>query len=161
MLKQNKKLTYLIYFVILVVAITSIRYIRTNNTSKNQANKEQVDYLYHADATIDDIKLKVLNGCGDNGVAGRYSWYITTELKGYDALLQGNALNFNYENTSIIIYNEEAKEKIKNLATLLGINQNFIIDYSNRKNDMDATVIIGKDYKNISSYKKTESIYYP
>ena len=60
-----------------------------------------------------------------------------------------------------VIVMSKDEEKIKNLATLLGINQNFIIDYSNKKNDMDATVIIGKDYKNISSYKKTESIYYP
>ena len=166
MKKYNKQLSYIIYFCLLGVITFSIWKIKSVLSHGQTNSIHEETHEFNADATVNDIKLRVLNGCGDSYAADRYRWYITTELKGFDVLETDNAKfdngasNFNYDNTILLIHNEKTEKEIHELASLLGINNNFVSKFSNKHNYMDATIIIGKDYKEINSYKKTENFYY-
>jgi hypothetical protein len=88
-----------------------------------------------------DLKVKVLNGGGVVGAAGKVATAL--EKLGYEDIRTGNAPNFNYEKSEII-YLETKKE-------FLSMFENDLKDYeigaktSTDSADFDFTFIIGKE----------------
>jgi len=101
------------------------------------------------------IQVEVLNGCGVPGIAKKFSDHL--KKNNYDVVNSGNYLengraNFNVNRTKIIdqIKSPENIARANELAGLLEIDENLIESYENPSPIADLTVIIGKDYNQIT-----------
>lgn len=94
----------------------------------------------------DIIQLEVLNGCGVAGLANQF----TSALRrnGFDVVETGNFDNFDMQETIVIsrTFNTENAERI---AEALGIAPNNIIVEASEDFYLDATIVIGSDYKSL------------
>jgi len=108
--------------------------------------------LFEANPII-DIKVEVLNGCGEKGLAGKISDFLREEH--IDVIRSENADNFDYEKTMIIqrsvnLYN------IKTMAKVMAFNvdnDQQVQIQPNPNADVDVTVILGKDYSSVKPIK--------
>lgn len=94
------------------------------------------------------IQLEILNGCGVDGVADKF----TDELrkKKFDVVNTGNYRSFNIDE-SIVISRTHNTDAAKRIADSLGIVQNNVVMQANKDYFLDATLIVGKDYKQFIS----------
>ena len=105
------------------------------------------------------IQIKVLNGCGEKGIADLYKNFLRN--KGYDVIDYGNAINFDFINTTLKIHNEDHEDFIFEIVDLLNIKPDKL-DYNYSRNIFyDMTLIIGKDYKNLKSFIEVSMHYEP
>lgn len=95
------------------------------------------------------IKVEILNGCGVTGLADKFSNLFREN--GFDVVLSKNALNFNYKKSQVIL-RDGKKEFAIETAKLMGIPIEEIIEYQNQLLDCDVTIILGKDYNQLSSF---------
>ena len=100
-------------------------------------------------------EIEVLNGCGETGIANLFTKFLRSE--GYDVIEIKNADNFKYKETIILFHNKEIQEKAKVLSEILNINQDNI--KFNKNSVWDLSLIIGSDYKNLSSFEKIKEFY--
>jgi len=93
------------------------------------------------------IQLEVLNGCGVPGLADHF----TEKLRrnGFDVVETGNFDNFDMKETVVIAHTGEM-ENAKRVADALGIEPKNIILEESSDYFLDATVVIGSDYKSIN-----------
>jgi len=105
------------------------------------------------------IQVEVLNGCGEQGIAK----ILTERLrqKGYDVVNSGNFIekgktNFNVKKTKIIdqIKSAENITRARELADLMGVGRKQIESYENPSPIADLTIIIGKDFTELSILNK-------
>jgi len=136
---QNTLIGFLsILLVILIFAlVTRILYPRiVNERSEDQS------------VLISDvIQVEILNGCGVSGLANEF----TNKLRrlGFDVVETGNYENFNVQET-FIVSRTENRENARRVAAALGIDEaNIIIEESNSFY-LDATLIIGSDFKTLN-----------
>ena len=101
------------------------------------------------------IQVEVLNGCGVPGIAKKFSDHL--KKNNYDVVNSGNYLengrvNFNVSKTRIIdqIKSPENITRANELADLLEIDQNLIESFENPSPIADLTLVIGKDYDQIT-----------
>lgn len=92
------------------------------------------------------IQLEVLNGCGVSGLADQFTYAL--RRNGFDVVETGNFDNFDMENTVVIsrTFNTENAERV---ARALGINKENILIEASDDFYLDATVVIGSDYKSL------------
>lgn len=95
------------------------------------------------------IQLDVRNGSGESGVASVFTEYL--RLKGFDVVEIGNYTSSDEAKTLIIDRNGN-KASCKKVAYSLGISERNIIQQINPSLYLDATVVIGKDYKELKPY---------
>ncbi len=98
-----------------------------------------------------DIKVEVLNGCGEKGIAKSFSDYLINQH--VDVVRSENTPgnNFDYKNTQLILRTEDFQD-IATIASLLEINpkdSTKVIVETDLNLLTDVTLIIGKDFKNI------------
>lgn len=136
---QNTLIGFLsILLIVLVFAlVTRILYPRiVNKRSENQSVLiSQV------------IQLEILNGCGVSGLANEF----TTKLRrlGFDVVETGNYENFNVSETFIVSRTENMKNA-QRIAAALGIQEDKIIIEESNSFYLDATLIIGSDFKTLN-----------
>jgi cell division protein YceG involved in septum cleavage len=135
---SNIILIILIIFLSAVVVFLSYSlYLKIQNISqsKNKSDHEVPSAI---------IQVEVLNGCGVEGVAAKFTTYL--RQNNFDVVQVGNYTSNNIDETMIIdrIGNRANTEK---LADVLGINKKNIIQQLNKDYFLDATLVIGKDYK--------------
>ncbi len=112
------------------------------------------DDNYLQDSTAARIQVEVLNGCGVSGVAEKLTDHLRSN--NIDVVNLGNYRSFEIENSIIIGRNE----KIRNaeiVASIVGLDnqsiiQQIILDYM-----LDVTFILGKDYRNLIPLKKRQN----
>ena len=97
------------------------------------------------------IKVELLNGCGISGLADKYSNFFREN--GFDVVLSKNAPHFNYEKSQVILRQGD-KEIAIETASFLDINPGEIIEKINDQLNCDVTIILGKDFNQLSSFKK-------
>ncbi len=112
---------------------------------ENQEKKKVVDSA--------PLQIEVLNGCGVSGIAAEFTEYLRQQ--GFDVVKTDNYESFNILET-VIIDRRGRTEKIKKIAKSLGLNNSRILKEVNEAYLIDATVILGKDYRQISSWNKME-----
>lgn len=98
-----------------------------------------------------DIKVEVLNGCGVKGVAGIMSDFLRENQ--LDVVRAENADHFEYNETLIIQRNEDIRA-LQTVAQAMGFDMNDrtrVLVKPDPSLDVSLTVIIGKDYANLSS----------
>tara|TARA_B100001123_G_C14911259_1_gene867891 strand:- start:59 stop:547 length:489 start_codon:yes stop_codon:yes gene_type:complete len=104
------------------------------------------------------IQIEVLNGCGDKGIADLYATYL--RKNNFDVIDYKNADSFDYNSSKIIVHNNNLY--VENVADLFKIdskNIDYFLDDDNIIHDM--TLIVGKDYKSLSSYNNIRKSYPP
>lgn len=90
-------------------------------------------------------QIQILNGCGKPGAAEQFRNYLTE--RGFDIIEFGNAGSWNYAHTLVIA--RTANEPVaRDLARVLETDN--LIHLSDPLALVDATVIIGKDYEELS-----------
>ncbi len=105
------------------------------------------------------IQVEVLNGCGEQGIAK----IIADNLRkrDYDVVNSGNYIEkgkvrWDVAQTRLIdqIRTPKNLANTKNLAKILGVSKKNIESYENPSPIADITIIIGKDFKTLSIFKK-------
>ncbi|MEJ2627895.1 MAG: LytR C-terminal domain-containing protein [bacterium] len=99
------------------------------------------------------LQIEVLNGCGVSGIAAEFTEYLRRQ--GFDVVKTDNYESFNVLET-VIIDRRNKTERITKIAKSLGLDSSRILKEINEAYLIDATVILGKDYKRLSSWKKME-----
>ena len=92
------------------------------------------------------IQLEVLNGCGVPGLANKF----TSALRksGFDVVETGNFKNFDMQNTVVIARTFDA-ENARRVAEALGISSEHVFIEASEDFYLDATVVIGSDFKSL------------
>ena len=117
--------------------IEKVDYFRDNNNDKENVgvNKKPV-------------QLEVLNGCGVNGVAEKFTDYLRAD--NFDVVNIGNYRSFDIDH-SLLIDRTGNMKKAFEIASTLGIEKNNIIQQVNKEYFLDVTLVIGKDYKRLKN----------
>lgn len=94
----------------------------------------------------DIIQLEVLNGCGVPGLANDFT--STLRKNGFDVVETGNFKNFDMQNTVVIARTFDTKNA-ERVADALGIAKEHVFIEASEDFYLDATVVIGSDYKSL------------
>lgn len=92
------------------------------------------------------IQLEVLNGCGVPGLANDFTSVL--RKNGFDVVETGNFKNFDMQNTVVIARTFDA-ENAHRVASALGVNPENVFIEASEDFYLDATVVIGSDYKSL------------
>lgn len=153
------KFVYNILIVVLAIVVVGFIYsfaqkswttgVAIQNPQLNNVQKTQLAIdLYEANPIL-DIKVEVLNGCGEKGLAAKISDFLRTEH--IDVVRSENADNFDYERT-ILIQRSDNLFNLKTTAKALNFDINDearVIIRPSSTADVDLTLILGKDYRSV------------
>ncbi len=89
-------------------------------------------------------RVQVLNGCGVDGLAAKAAKFL--RLKGYDVV---DVKNTPLLLESLVVDRVGNRDAARKLAKLLGVSEENIIQQSCDYLELDLTVILGKDYKEL------------
>lgn len=132
-------ITLIIFLSAVVVFLSYSLYLKIQNISesKNKSAHEVASAI---------IQVEVLNGCGVEGVAAKFTDYL--RQNNFDVVQVGNYTSSNIDETMVIdrIGNRANAEK---LANVLGIEKRNIVQQLNKDYFLDATLVIGKDYNKL------------
>ncbi len=101
---------------------------------------------------IMDIEVEVLNGCGIPGMAGKVSDFL--RAKQFDVVRSENADHYNYDQTLIILRNENF-DGLKKIADLFAMDEKKDPRVKHLPDDqlkVDITIILGKDISKIKPF---------
>lgn len=92
------------------------------------------------------IQVEVLNGAGAPGLASRFTNVL--RKSGFDVVETGNFEHYNVLQ-SYIISRTDTKENAERIARALGIKQENVIILASNDYFLDATIVIGQDWKDL------------
>ncbi|MGH1362681.1 MAG: LytR C-terminal domain-containing protein [Calditrichia bacterium] len=97
------------------------------------------------------IQVEILNGCGVSGLAKQVTAFLRN--KGIDVVSSGNFRHFNLQKTEVIdrTGNLEFPSKV---ANLLGIDASTVRTNKNSNLQLDATIVLGADYRNLTPFRR-------
>ena len=96
------------------------------------------------------IQVEIWNGCGISNLAMMNTDFLRKE--GFDVLDSKNADHFNYSKTTILHHRGDINRALV-LVDILKIDKSSIVDDKNENLFYDLTLIIGKDYIDLPSYR--------
>ena len=115
-------------------------------SGKNKVELEQAK----KDLPAEIIQVEVLNGCGVNSLADRFTDYL--RLQNIDVVKTGNYESFNiYE--SLVIDRSGNIANAHKVAKVLGIKEKNVIQQLNDDYFLDVSIIVGKDYHQLLPIK--------
>ncbi len=145
--KQKKGLLLSIVIALLVILNGMQVYgIFSESSAKNPVKPTSV-----TDTTHVPIQINVLNGCGTAGVGNTMTKFC--RQAGYDVVEMGNYKSFDVEE-SIVIDRSGTLNDAQYLASLLGIKRKNVIQQFSNDHMVSASVVIGKDYRQLIPWKK-------
>lgn len=157
--KGQTKFVYNILIVVLAIVVVGFIYsfaqkswttgVAIQNPQLNNVQKTQLAIDIYAANPILDIKVEVLNGCGEKGLAAKISDFLRIEH--IDVVRSENADNFDYERT-ILIQRSDNLFNLKTTAKALNFDINDearVIIRPSSTADVDLTLILGKDYRSV------------
>ena len=161
--KQNRKSLpvkkYLTNILIVILGVLILGFIwslvdNLTNDDKIHMNRSQdLEKLLvineYEKTTGHRIRVEVLNGCGVRGLADKYTNLLRN--KGFDVILSGNADHFKYTNTEVILRRGDRTLAIE-VALLMDVPTDNIVEKFNDLLDCDVTIIIGRDFENLPSF---------
>jgi len=115
----------------------------TSTAAENPAEQQVLQPVFRS------LQIEVLNGCGKEGLAKNITAYL--RQKDIDVVSQGNYANFKVRK-SMIIDRVDNPDKMKMLAKILGISPDQIQVKIEPNLQLDATVVLGKDYKSLRPF---------
>lgn len=136
----NTLIGFLGFLLVLLLAALFTRIIYPRIISERTEN--------HSELISNIIQLEVLNGCGVNGVANAYTNIL--RRNGFDVVETGNFDHFNLKE-SIVISRSGNMNNAFRIAKALGIKKENVLREESPDFYLDATVVIGADYKQLNS----------
>ncbi|NHZ85187.1 MAG: hypothetical protein GWP19_04825 [Planctomycetia bacterium] len=161
--KPQIKFFYNVLIIILTIIFVGFIYsfaqkslasgVNIKNPQLNDEQKTQLAIdIYEANPIL-NIKVEVLNGCGEKGIAAKIADFLRTEH--IDVVRSENADNFEYERTTLIQRSDDLFN-LKTVAKALNFdinNEDRVIIQPNSTSDVDLTLILGKDYRSVKPIK--------
>ena len=153
---QSPALNASIIFLTFIVFAFIVSFIQNSwmNKEKNTMpeptlSKPAEIYENYNNSPFTLIKVEVLNGCGEKDVGKQF----TDFLRNYhvDVISTKNADHFDFSATQII-QRSEFLDRGYQVASLLGIDEDDIIDDFDLNMELDITVVIGSDFKSIKPF---------
>lgn len=95
------------------------------------------------------IQVEILNGCGVNGLAERLTTYLRT--RNIDVVSRGNYVTFDVRRTQILDRIDNP-ERARELADIMGVANAQVKLVVDRNLQLDATIILGKDYASLKAF---------
>jgi hypothetical protein len=99
------------------------------------------------------VQIEVLNGCGAPRIADRFTAFL--RRKGFDVVKTGNYESYNVPKTLVIDRKGRARAAVK-IGDALGLKKSELISEIHDLYMVDATVVLGKDFRLLSSWKAME-----
>jgi len=100
------------------------------------------------------IQIEVLNGCGVPGIAAKYTDFLRNN--GIDVVKTDNYESFNVLKT-VVIDRRGNWKKCKKIADAMGLPEDRILQEINEAYLLDASLIIGKDFRQLTSWNQVEN----
>ena len=161
--KPQTKFVYNVLIVVLAVFVIGFIYsfalksfsdgVTLQNPQLSANQKEQLALDLYEENPILDIKVEILNGCGEKGIAAKIADFLRTEH--IDVIRSENADNFDYERTMLIQRSYDFTN-LKTVASALDFdvnNEDQVITQPSSTADVDITLILGKDYRSVKPIK--------
>lgn len=92
------------------------------------------------------IQIDVMNGCGVPRAATEFTSYLRS--RGYDVVEMRNYKSFDVDET-LVVDRTGRLEDAQKVAYALGVKKANVVQQINQDYYVDATVVIGKDYKSL------------
>jgi len=138
-----KPSTFAIYLLVFVNSVLII-------SSAHKLFQKTVDASIEVEE-IQPVKIEVLNGCGVNGIATKFTNNLT--YKNYQVVSKGNADHWNYEYTALINLRPGKNEKaIDKLRKDIGLKAEDVVPVEDAGAEADVQLIIGKDYQSLKMF---------
>lgn len=161
--KSQTKFVYNILIVVLAVVVIGFIYsfaqkswtdgVTLQNPQLSVNQKTQLALDLYEENPILDIKVEILNGCGEKGIAAKITDFLRIEH--LDVIRSENADNFDYERTTLI-HRSDNLFNLKTVAKALNFDINDetrVIIQPSSTSDVDLTLILGKDYQSVKPIK--------
>jgi hypothetical protein len=161
--KSQTKFVYNLLIIVLAIVVLGFIYSFVKNSLSdgvtiddpqlNNEQKEQLAIDLYEENPILDIKIEVLNGCGEKGIAAKVADFLRTEH--IDVIRSENADNFDYDRT-ILIHRSGNLYDLKTLAKVLNFdisNEARVLIQPSTSADVDLTLVLGKDYQSVKPLK--------
>lgn len=150
--RRPRKGLYNIILIALIVVITVLMYSGLKKIfSNNQPQEVKRRLVVNGNA----IAIEVLNGCGTADIGDKLADHLRKE--GFDVVSIGNYESYEVLRTMIVdrIGNVE---KCFLIARALGLDEIPILEDVNVTYAVDATIVIGKDYRKLSFWSEIEDV---
>jgi len=99
------------------------------------------------------VQVEVLNGCGAPRIADRFT--VLLRRNGFDVVRSGNYETFGVAKT-LVIDRKGNPENALRIAETLGLSRERALEERSESYLVDATVILGADFRQLASWKKME-----
>ena len=99
------------------------------------------------------VQIEVLNGCGAPGIADKFTAFL--RRKGFDVVKTGNFESYNVPKT-LVIDRKGINRAAAKIGEALGLKKSEVISEIHDLYMVDATVVLGKDFRLLSSWKTME-----
>lgn len=96
------------------------------------------------------IQIDLLNGCGVNGAASKFTGYL--RARGYDVVEMKNYKTSDVRE-SLVIDRTGNVETAQKVAYALGVKEKNIIQQINQNYFVDVSVVVGKDFNALKPYQ--------
>ena len=103
------------------------------------------------DTSSVQTQINILNGCGIAGVGNTMTKFCRG--LGYDVVEMGNYKSFDVEHSVVIDRNGKSETALQ-LAHQIGISTKNVIVQFSEDHMVAASVVVGKDYKNLTPWGK-------
>jgi hypothetical protein len=100
------------------------------------------------------LRVEVRNGCGRHGLANQFAEFLKRQE--CEIIDVGNAQDFNYDHTVLIVRTSPDDKKIKDLRNALGLEKDRVLPITNEEARSDLTLIIGADYDQLKAYRSMQ-----
>ncbi len=125
---------------------------KETTTEKEQASeKQETAEEPVVQPVTQKSQIEVLNGCGVTGIAKTTMIYL--RKVNFDVVYMGNHKNFDVPN-SMVIDRIGKKEIASKIAGLLGISPDRVKTEIDQSMQVDASIILGKDYTNLTPFQE-------
>ncbi|NIS37659.1 LytR C-terminal domain-containing protein, partial [Candidatus Saccharibacteria bacterium] len=116
-----------------------------NKEEKTDAKQQQVQTVARR------IQVEVLNGCGVDGLAEKITDFL--RRNNIDVVSRGNYVHFEVPETKIIDRMGN-RDRSQIVADILGVPEDQVETQQNKNLQLDATIILGADYKILKPFIK-------
>lgn len=99
------------------------------------------------------LQIEILNGCGVSGIAAQFTDHLRAQ--GFDVVKTDNYESFNVQRT-VVIDRRGAVENSVRIAEALGLGADRVLQEVNEAYLIDATVILGKDFRQLPCWQTME-----
>jgi len=122
-------------------------------TARQDSVKASVQPVQAVEEKKAPVQIEVLNGCGAPGVADKFTTFL--RQKGFDVVKTGNYESFNVPRTLVIDRKGNVRLAVR-IGSALGLKPSEVISEIHDLYMVDATVVLGKDFRLLSTWKSLE-----